>query len=163
MSGLDGKESSATMPCLERRQLPVWHFATISWPSPHTSLPACRGDGARSADAATFADPALYISGSGSGAAPLAVAASSARMGKQQMLATLLSNDQASPDLIMPEREGRRRDRVFQGSHFLPCRAASGQRLLCSAARLPVCFQGCSHSLGQALDLPSTCSAPASA
>ncbi len=63
----------------------------------HSDLPLfthpCRGDQASAADVSELADAALFSSTSRH-AAPLAVAASGSRMGGQQMLATLLSNDQ---------------------------------------------------------------------
>jgi hypothetical protein len=55
----------------------------------------CRGDRATAADVACFGDTSLYSSARRH-ASPLAVAASNTRLGRQQMLATLLSNDQAS-------------------------------------------------------------------
>jgi hypothetical protein len=55
----------------------------------------CRGDQATAAEVACFGHPALYSSARRH-ASPLAVAASNTRLGRQQMLATLLSNDQAS-------------------------------------------------------------------
>lgn len=64
-------------------------------PSPYAVL-ACRGDQAAAADVSGLADAALFSSRPRH-ASPLAVAASSSRLGGQQMLATLLSNDQVGP------------------------------------------------------------------
>lgn len=68
------------------------------------SLLVLRGDQAAAADAGCFADAALYSSNQRRLAVPLALAASGARLGGQQMLATLLSNDQASARLLRADQ-----------------------------------------------------------
>lgn len=70
----------------------AFNQATTEWPYlPHLRV---RGDQAAAADVGCLADAALYSARRHS--APLAVACSGARLGGQQMLAALLSNDQAS-------------------------------------------------------------------
>ena len=75
--------------------LPCCAAETLLCPPHPARILRCRGDQAGAAEVACFGDAALYSSARRH-ASPLAVATSSTRLGRQQMVATLLSNDQVS-------------------------------------------------------------------